>query len=282
MKKYIYKFILVFIVFATISSCKDEQGTEPGNDKNPIVTVYSYAATRPNNPDNDIVLRFATNSKTSECYYLVEKAEDKKTRIASIGEDGYKDYVISKGTKLEGISGVSNVDAIVTDLYGAYTITAVAVGNGMKFSTETTFTGLDWTDVATGTYTFNSKVNTKIKATSNPTTLQVCKTDKNLYRFKDAFGKGYSLKINLIDINGEDSDGKYQFFRVKDQETPFTYSDKGAVRVRDIGYWQKDDAFVTQNGYESGMYEDHSCFIYIQYYVAAGSLGYGYDIFIPN
>jgi hypothetical protein len=85
-----------------------------------------------------------------------------------------------------------------------------------------------------------------------------------------------------------DSDGKYQFFRIPVSETSFNYGNYGLVSVRDIGYWQGNDAYVTSSGYESGMYEDYSCFIAAQYYCSAGSLGYflsansNYDFFIPN
>ena len=41
-------------------------------------------------------------------------------------------------------------------------------------------------------------------------------------------------------------------------------------------------SWVTDNGYESGMYEDHFCFVYVQYFVSASNLGYGYDFFIPE
>lgn len=282
MKIYIYKFVLLFLVFAMVSSCKDEQGLESGHDKGPVVTVYTYAASRPNNPDNDVVLRFAVNNKTAECYYLAEKTNDKKARVATLGEQGYNDYVISNGIKLKGIAAVSVADTTITDLYGAYTITTVAVGDGQKYSTETKFTGLDWTDVATGIYSFDNS-GAKLGITSTHTVLQVCTSDSNLYRFKDLYGKGYSLKITLIDYNGQDSNGKYKFFRISPQETPFLYGTTGAVvSVRDIGYWQGSDAYVTDNGYESGMYSNYNCFIMAEYYVAAGKIIYGYDYFTVN
>lgn len=284
MKKYIYSLFAVLFATAALTSCTEEEGTEPGNDSAPSVIIYQYAASRPNNPDNDIVVRFATNSKTTEAYYLVEKTAEKKSRIASMGEEGYKDYVVSNGVKINGISGASNADVTITDLYGAYTITAVAVSGKAKSASETTFTGLEWNDVASGTYYFGASQNliAALGLTSTPTTLQVCTTDANLYRFKDVFGTGYSLKINLIDYTGSDDGGEYQFFRIPVAETSFTYGSHGAVGVRDVGYWQGSDAWVTENGYESGMYADHSCFLCIQYFVAAGNLGYGYDEFVAE
>jgi hypothetical protein len=96
------------------------------------------------------------------------------------------------------------------------------------------------------------------------------------------FGTGYHMKINLLDLKGKKSGREYTFFRVPVADTPFTYGDYGAVSVRDIGYWQSNDAFITEGGYESGMYADYSCFIYIQYFVSAGNLGYDYDYFVPD
>ena len=284
MKRYIYSLLTVFIVTVAFISCSDDEGTNPGNDSAPAVTIYQYAASRPNNPDNDIVLRLATNNKTAEVYYLAEKTSDKEAHMASMGESGYMDYVVSNGVKVDGISGASTADVTVTDLYGIYTITAVAAGGNQKTSAEITYAGLEWTDVATGTYYYGASPNLieALGLTSSPTTLQVCTTDATLYRFKDVFGTGYSLKIQLIDYKGKDDDGEYQFFRVPATDTPFVYGSHGIVNVRDVGYWQGSDAFVTDNGYESGMYASYNCFVYVQYYVSAGNLGYGKDYFIVD
>ncbi len=284
MKKYIYSLLAALFVSAALISCTEEEGTEPGNDSVPSVIIYQYAASRPNNPDNDIMVRFAANSKTTEAYYLVEKTTEKEAHVSSMGEEGYKDYVVSNGVKIDGISGASNADVTITDLYGAYTITAVAVSGNVKSASETSFTGLEWNDVVSGTYYFGASANliNALGLTSSPTCLQVCTTDVGLYRFKDVFGTGYSLKINLIDYKGSDGSGEYQFFRVPVAETSFTYGNYGAVGVRDVGYWQGSDAWVTDYGYESGMYANYSCFLCIQYFVSAGNIGYGYDQFIAE
>ena len=89
------------------------------------------------------------------------------------------------------------------------------------------------------------------------------------------------MKINLLpDLVGEDEGGVYTFFRVKDQMISEFQGNK--VYVRDIGYWQGDDKYVTDHGFESGMYEDYSCFIYIQCHIGSTNYGYGYDYFIPD
>ncbi|MDR0962959.1 MAG: hypothetical protein LBM62_10485 [Mediterranea sp.] len=280
MKKYIYNSFIGLLSVVAVWSCTAEEGSMPGNDANPSVLIYQYPAARPANPDNDIVLRFATNNKVNEAYYLSELTSAKESRVASMGEDGYMDYVVQNGTKLD-LSKEGSVDVTMKDLYGAYTITAVAVNGNQKASSESTFEGLDWTDVVKGTYHFTI-LNTRLGLTTTPTVLQVCTTDAGLYRFKDVFGEGYSMKINLIDQKGSDSDGTYTFFRVPSTDTPYTYGNYGTVYVRDIGYWQGSDAWVTSNGYESGMYEDYSCFVFVQYYVSGGNLGYDYDFFVPD
>jgi hypothetical protein len=282
MKKYIFQVCVMLCGALGFTACSEDEGTMPGNDAQPSVVIYKYDAARPNNPDNDVQLRFATNNRTAEAYYLAEKANDKATRVASLGQEGYADYVISNGTKLSGVDGESNVDVLITDLYGTYAITAVAVNGTQKVSSETTFIGLEWEEGIPGVYYFSARGKNATGLTSAETTLQKCTTDDTLYRFKDLYGSGYSLKITLLpDYQGSDEDGVYTFFRVPATETPFEYGNYGTVSVRDLGYWLGNDAYITTNGYESGMYEDGSCFVCVQYYVSAGSLGYGYDAFYP-
>lgn len=153
MKKYIYNLFMVLFATATMTSCAEDEGTEPGKDSTPSIIIYQYAPDESYNPDNDVVLRFATNSKTNDAYYLVELATDKDAHIAAMGEDGYKDYVIENGIKLDDISNASNEDVILTGLVGEYTITAVAVNGGAKTAKETTFVGLSWESIGVGTLT---------------------------------------------------------------------------------------------------------------------------------
>ena len=279
MKKYIYSLFAVLLVTAAMTSCTVEEGTVPGNDKEPNVVLYSYTVKKPYNEDNDIALRLAFNNQVESAYYLAEKASEKDSRVASMGEDGYMDYVVSNGTKIGEVTG--NTDLTLTDMYGKYAITIVAVNGAKKASASTEFTGLEWNDVVTGTYYF--AVNTSVTGESRPTTLQVCTTDNTLYRLKDVFGQGSNMKFQLLpDYTAKDEDGTYTYFRIPAVDIPFTYGTYGTVSARDIGYWQGSSAWITDNGYESGMYEDYSCFFYIQYFVSAGSLGYKYEYFVPD
>ena len=285
MRKYINKLFAVVLATAAITSCTVEEGTVPGNDKDPNVVVYSYTAKKPYNEDNDVLLRLAFNSKVEEAYYLAEKATEKESKVASMGEEGYMDYVVSNGTKVADVT--TEADLAITDLYGKYAITVVAVSGAKKASAVAEFTGLEWADVINGTYYFGVKPD--VTGESRATTLQVCTTDNTLYRFKDVFGKDSHMKFQLLpDYTGTDADGAYTYFRVPATDTPFTYSSYGTVSVRDIGYWQGNTAWITDNGYESGMYEDYTCYIAVQYYCSGGSLGYGYtgntklELFIPD
>lgn len=285
MRKYINKLFAVVLATATITSCTVEEGTVPGNDKDPNVVVYSYTAKKPYNEDNDVLLRLAFNSKVEEAYYLAEKATEKESKVASMGEQGYMDYVVSNGTKVADVT--TEADLAITDLYGKYAITVVAVSGAKKASAVAEFTGLEWADVINGTYYFGVKPD--VTGESRATTLQVCTTDNTLYRFKDVFGKDSHMKFQLLpDYTGTDADGAYTYFRVPATDTPFTYGNYGTVGVRDIGYWQGNTAWITDNGYESGMYEDYTCYISVQYYCSGGSLGYGWtgntklELFIPD
>ena len=42
---------MALLAVTIVTDRTDEEGTEPGNDSTPIVTVYQYKASRPNNPD---------------------------------------------------------------------------------------------------------------------------------------------------------------------------------------------------------------------------------------
>ncbi len=281
MNRNVFLGITTFAAAALMVSCEAIEGTMPGNDAEPVVTIYQYSVSLPHNPDNDCSIRFAANAPTEEAYYLVEPTSDKESRVNSVGEDGYADYVVANGVKLAEIKGASSADVLLTDLMGPYTITAVAVGNGKKHASEASFTGLQWEDVTTGTYYFEAIPN--LGLSERGTTLQVCTSDDTLYRFKDVFAEGYHLKIRLYpDYTGQDEDGAYTFFRVEAQQTPYTYGNYGTVSVRDIGYWQGNDAFIFEGGYESGIYADGSCFLCLQYFVSAGNLGYDYDYFIAD
>ena len=283
MKKYIFGSFMALTAMLSFTACSEDEGTEPGNDKSPAVTIYQYEAQLPYNSDNDASIRVVGNNKVEAAYYLVETAEEYEARVAELGEAGYNQYVVENGVQLEFDEDTRSADVVVTDLLGKNYITVVAkAGNTLKANT-TIFNGIVWEDVTEGIYYFqNSPVASVFGAAGTYTTLQVNADDENSYRLKDVDGPGHSLKFTLLpDYQAEDEDGVYTYFRVAPQATGLEYGSYGAIGVRDIGYWQGDDAFVTSYGYESGMYEDGYCFLFVQYYVSAGNLGYQYDYFVP-
>lgn len=150
MKNYIYSLFMVLLATVGMTSCSEDEGTNPGGDSKPNVVVYQFTPEAPYNADNDVLLRIAANNKVEEAYYLAEATADKDTHIASMGEDGYMDYVIKNGTKVDGLSGASDSDVTVTGMIGAYTITVVAVNGNAKMAAETTFTGLKWESIGIG------------------------------------------------------------------------------------------------------------------------------------
>ncbi len=230
MKKNIFNlFLLVFtVIFA--SSCKEEQGTEPGNDPNPMITVYNYPVSKPNNPDNDIAIRVAANSKVNEGYYLAEKVTEKAERLKSLGEEGYKDYVVSNGKKIEGLAGNSSADMLLKGLIGEYKITIVGVGSGSKVSSEIFFDGLDWQNIGSGTFTSGFLGKTWQQS------LEQAK-GKERYRLPNCYGDGYNI---LFIVN---KDNTISFDK---QETGYVHSKYGMVSFGPAasGSLKKDKKFT--------------------------------------
>ena len=284
MKKYIY--ILATVVAAlSLASCTEKIGTVPGNDAFPVVTPYNYAPSSEYDGDTDQRVRFVSNGKATQAYYLVEKKADKLAEIATKGEDAYINKVIAEGTQIT-IPADGVLETTITDMPGVYDISVVASDGTNKTMSSTTFEGIPWdtTSSIEGTYKIKrANIQSILGATSFPAVLQRHATDPTLYRIKGAFGPGTKLTFQTIDMEGTASRGKYTYFRVPEQKLSFTYGNDGKVSIRDVGYWQGDDAYITDNGYESGLFADGYCFICAQYYTAARSLGLAsYDYFVPN
>ncbi len=283
------KYLLWSIILpaaAAFTGCKADEGTEPGTDKTPVVTLYTYAPELPYNADNDITVRFATNSATKEVYYIAEKSSEALPQL-NANESAYIDHVISAGKKLDGVNGADNIDIVLTDLYGEYLLTAVAVNGSARTRYSASFTGLEWSTVCSGVYQFRIFGGNGNIPENNITELQICTTDKTLYRLKDVFGEGYSMKLQLMSNTGTDSAGdKFTLFRIGNTQTPFTVGDYGAVTVRDVATWQGSTSWATNTNYMNYMYEDGYCVIHLVYSVSAGTLKYGQgataDVFIPN
>lgn len=270
--KALKKYIMILAAAPLLWSCSADMGSEPGTDPNPAVTLYTYAPAE-GNPDNDITVRFVTNNKTSSVKYLVAPSAE----VKDLSETQLLSKVETDGKTIDNLSGNSFADITLTDLYGDYTIAAVA--NGSSLGNRVTFTGLSWELIKEGTFHLE---NEKIPVEATDAALEVCTTDPSLYRIKDAFGEGYSLKLNLLDLSGEDEGGKFTLFRVKSQPTPWTFGNYGQISVYDVGYWQGNEAFVTGlTNYANFLYEDGYVAACLVWYVSAGYINYGYSEFVP-
>lgn len=283
MKKLVYIIASVAAGLFLLSSCEQKAGTEPGNDTAPVVTVYNYAAGAEYDSDADQRVRFVSNGKVTKACYLVEKSADKKAFIEAQGEEAYAQKVLNEGKEIAFEDGV--YETIITGMTGDYDITSAATDGSKNTLRSVSFSGIPW-DISSS---IEGKYYVRVKNIADllgsdpfPATLQRHQDDPTIYRIKGALGPGTKLTIQLIDKKGVDTTGEYTFFRIPEQATPYTFSSYGTVSVRDLGYWQGDAAYVTDYGYESGMYANGQCFLCLQYYVSAGSLGYGYEYFIPN
>lgn len=290
MKRYFESSMIALFTLLAFTACKeDEQGVAPGGDGAPHVAIYQSTVQEPYDADNDLALRLAVNQQTENVYYLAEKTADKEARAMSDAE--YAEYVVANGTEVKLVADQQNsgkyADVIATGMKGDYTITAVAVGDGKKTSTKILFSGPNWMDVSTGTYNFSEKAQQRLGVEEKKTGVlfQKLESDPTLYRFKNLYGFGASLMLRLTDKTGEDQNDKLQFFRVEAQTTPFTFSSYGTVSVRDLGYWQEDESLAFDPGYGCFMYTGNYKGVVVlglQFYVADGNLGYGWDEFDPE
>lgn len=261
-------------------ACSADEGSEPGSDPNPVVTVYCYEPSTPDlNPDNDAIVRFVTNNKATSVKYLVLPTEAANAAIKNGGEKALLDKVEAEGVKIDDIGANSYADVTIKDLHGDYTIAAVA--NGTSLGNRVTFFGLDWNLVKEGVFVYGAVGGKYAPAPQVEAALEVCTTDSTLYHIKNAFGEGTALRMYMLDEIGYDDDGAYTMFRVYPTITPFTYGDYGWISVRDVASWQNNTSYATNPDYCCGMYEDGYSLFCIQWYVSAGSLGLGYSAFVP-
>jgi hypothetical protein len=287
MKKYIYGLLAVLSV-AAISACGEKEGSEPGNDSNPFILVNSCELGESYDPDCDVAVRFAVNDVTSSVYFLSEKTSDYESRLKSLGESGYAEYVKTNGTQLStsvatGPTGDSIYETTLTSLYGDYTIVGVAFGKGSEYDLNaTTFTGVLWNDVVAGTYRLMDNTNVigamgwggRTKAT----TLQVSSIDSKKFRFKDLYGKNAHLYFTLNGNEGKDDDGHFRNFSMTAHSTSAQFGKYGTLMIRDVATWQGDAGYESDNC----LYDDNTVYAYVEYYVTAGRVAYGYDAFFPE
>lgn len=296
MKKYILMSLVGLLTFS-FTSCKEDSGTEPGTDEKAVATLYTYEAPSPYNPDNDVVVRMVGNNKVEDIYYLAETKAAYDANLKEKGESGYIEYVIANGTKGEIVEeaktllGEVTVEKVFTNLIGENVIAAVSVSpSGKKLST-TTFVGLEWEDITDGYYSFGSGSPLPVVSglSGVSTMLQNCTTagKTDLYRLVNVYGDGFNLKFSILSDSEMDTEyGKAWYCRAAIQPTGWSYGQYGTLYVRDIAYWQGNDAFATNGNYGCLMYDDGYAFFPLHYGVSAGNVGYttaaNCDTFIPS
>ncbi|HIY47403.1 MAG TPA: hypothetical protein IAA35_05115 [Candidatus Alistipes faecigallinarum] len=283
LKKYFYS-VLAVAGLATLAGCSADEGTDPGSDSAPAITMYTYTPSSEYNADEDLMIRIAPNNRVAEIYYKSELTTAVQEYIAANGESAYADQVVASGTKLEG--GTTQ-DVVLTQLLGNYTITVVGVAsNGRKAMASAVFQGLTWSPVVNGTVTYGTLGD--VGLTPAPAVLEKCDIDETLYRVKDMYGEGHHLKFTVLAQGGTASDGSgFKYCRITNQSTGLSYGDYGIISVQDIGYWQGNDSFVLGGGFENYFYvsgpRENQLSFTLYYYVSAGFLGYQKaDVFVPN
>ena len=149
------KVLFLLTAMTMFIACKEEEGTYPGNDTEPAVSVFQLKAEgEGENPDCDAKIRIATNNQVTDVYYMVEKEETKAANLEKMGETGYMDYVIEKGQKVDNISASQASDVLIKEAYGKNMITIVGVGKGKKVANEIPFFGIKWNPIGIGTFDF--------------------------------------------------------------------------------------------------------------------------------
>lgn len=281
MKKYIYGSLFAVASVVMFTACSADEGLEPGNDNKTNVLVYQYEASIPNDADVDTKLRIATNSATETAYILTQKTSDYESRVASLTETGYQDYVVENGKQLTDVKGAAVKDTVVANLLGDYTITVVSVGKGGKCSKSVSFSGVTWSDVATGYYTFadfSQLFGAEVGGYSVPATLQVQDSDAKQYRFKDFWGTGLHMKFNLTGAGGTMANGlTYSVLTVPAQASKYTYRSYGTIYFADA-------KTHGAGNYTSYIMEDNVVKIAMSWYVTQADLVdlTAYDTFTPE
>ena len=285
MKKNIYVYFFMLLGIYAFSSCTEEIGTEPGNDKTPSAIVYQYQVTAEDgdyDADTDVHIRIAANSAASEVYYLAESTASQKASIESGGIEAYRQHVVEKGTKATLTDGIA--DVYLTGLRNENMITVVAKGsNGVLTSQETSFFGINWKDVCTGkmkapllngSYTYTWSTGNVV--------LQQREDKPAEYRIKNAYGKG--LHISLTKGRESYNEGEDDFFGIPNMDfsitrmttspTPYSHKDYGTISLSDAG-----DDYASY----CRMYEDYFIAIYSACTVSAGRLtDYDFFRFLPE
>ncbi len=272
--KYIYGLFAVLFMAAITTSCSEDEGTEPGGDPQPVVTLYQYAVSTAEgyNPDNDTHLRVAVNNRVECIYYLVEPTTTRDAYVQSNGEEAYYRYVVDNGTRADATDGIAEL--YITGIHGENTITVVGVGSfdGALSAASATFLGYVWNTVTTGQVCAPIMDGTTAFTWADGFTLQQREDNPNIYRIQNLYGAGYNLIINVQseaqtetdDYYGEDG-VSFRLVTLTTLGTPYSTSD-GQLSLSDCATYMNDAGYLGYNR----LYENNHLYVYSLLSVPAG------------
>ena len=284
MKKNLFAYIIALLGITGFAACTEDVGTEPGNDPQPVVTLYQYTASSDYDADVTTQLRVAVNSRVSAVYYLAESTSVKEAYVEANGEDAYNQYVVDNGTQATLSDGVA--DITITDLIGDNTITVVGTGNdGTLCSASATFFGYTWSTLATGSVYAPYMDGTTAFSWASGFELQQRDDDGNVYRIKDLYGSGYHL---IFDADGDSTSENEDFFGLdgigyrnitfETLATPYTYGSYGTISLQDWATYAAASDYL----YYNRIYDDYNVTAYCTITVEAGAIIAGFFYFQPD
>ncbi len=293
MKKNIYSLVVLAMTMVGVTACHpDFEGLEPGNDKNPKATLYTYTPTSADgnyDADTDVRLRIAGNDKTEQVYYKAIKTATRE----GMTEEQVISEVLSSGQSVSKPGEGASV--MLTGMQGKYTICAVAVNGGDQALTETSFFGLTWTTVKTGSL--------RTRFADGATTaydylegveLQKSEDKEGSYRLKNPWGTGVNLPIDITlsheeyDASGWADEGADDYF--ENEVTPYQYI---LMPKTEIGVNTPDYGSLSVGDYTSVRGSDYTyyCRMYKDYFIAiysywtgggVGNIGSGWTYYYPD
>lgn len=286
MKKKLLAYLLALVGMATFTACTEEAGTEPGNDSQPVITLYQYtvSAAEGYNPDNDTHLRVAVNNQAGCLFYLSEPSATRDAYVQANGEEAYNQYVVENGKRATVNDGVA--DIYVTGLFGENTITVVGVGiKNTLCAANATFFGYTWNTLATGRVVAALMDGTFEFTVASGFTLQQRDDNPDVYRILDLYGAGSHLVIQAQgELQTETDDYfkqegvSYKTVTLQTLGTPYSYGNYGQISLSDYATYAGDQSFL----YYNRMYENNYLYVQSIYTVTAGYLAQGYVQFLPD
>lgn len=273
MKKNIFTYLFALLFIGAFVACTEEEGTEPGGDSQPVLTLYQYAVSTAEgyNPDNDTHLRVAVNNKVASLYYLAELTTTREAYVEANGEEAYYQYVVDNGTQVTVTDGVAEI--FVTGIQGENTITVVGVGNGGALCSATaTFLGYVWNTMATGQVCAPIMDGTTAFTWADGFALQQREDNPDVYRIQNLYGTGYHLIITAQgelqteeeDYYGEEGVG-FRLVTLTTLATPYSTSD-GQLSLSDCATYLNNSGYLGYNR----LYENNHLYVYSLLSVPAG------------